>query len=323
VTDEPSAGTEVFVDISGRPVRVRTWGEGAPVLLINGLGANVATWTPLLEQLPGFQLICFDAPGTGLSKSPVLPYRIAHIAEVARRVLDEVNVQRADVLGYSLGGAVAQQLAYQEPERVRRLVLVSSSCGLGQIPGSLHALVAVMTPARHYSKAAHRAVMRMVDLAPAEKDSPVISEQIGAWHQQAAPSVLGYALQMTAFSTFSSLPWLHRVTQPALVMSGTDDHLMPLANSALLAAYLGNARLHVVERWGHYLLHDAESGTASTVADFLGANDHTSSSAWKKARTVSGDDLAGFIQAAPRSAHPAFLTNGCVRALFPPKSNTV
>ena len=85
------------------------------MLLINGLGANVATWTPLVEQLTGFQLISFDAPGTGMSKSPARPYRIAHIAEVARRVLDEVGVERADVLGYSLGGAVAQQLAYRSP----------------------------------------------------------------------------------------------------------------------------------------------------------------------------------------------------------------
>ena len=84
-----------------------------------------------------------------------MPYTIDRIAEVARHVLDHTGHERADVLGYSLGGAVAQRLAFKEPERVRRLVLVSSSCGAGGIPGSVRALMAVTTPARHYSKAAY------------------------------------------------------------------------------------------------------------------------------------------------------------------------
>jgi len=309
-----------FVLISGRRVRIRVRGQGPPVLLLNGLGANVAMWTPLLEQLPGFQLISFDAPGTGLSKAPVLPYRIAHIAAIARRVLDVVGVDRADVLGYSLGGAVAQQLAYSHPERVRRLVLVSTSCGLGQIPGPLRAAFAVMTPARHYAKTANRAFMRLVGLAPAERDSHHITELVSGWRQEATPSVRGYALQMTAFTTFNSLPWLHRVKQPALVVTGTHDNLMPMPNAAVLAAYLNNARLHVVERWGHYFLHDASSGVAASIAEFLAAPDYAASSTWANARPVQPADLPAFIEAAPRTAHWGTVTGGVVRVLFPPKS---
>ena len=319
---ESLVGIERFVDISGRRVRVRVRGEGPPVLLINGLGANVATWTPLLEQLQGFEVICFDAPGTGLSQAPLVPYRIAQIADVARHVLDEVGLERADVLGWSLGGAVAQQLAYQEPDRVRRLILVSSSCGTGAIPGSLRALLAIMTPARHFSKVGYRVAMEMIHLASAEKDSRLIKEQIASWHQQATPSVFGYALQTAAFLTFHSLPWLHHVKQPTLVLSGAHDRLMPVANAAVLAAYLPNARLHIFERWGHYLLHDPASGAGATVADFLGADSHETSSAWKNARAVSREDMAGFVRAAPKSAHPAQLTNGFVRYLYPPQNGT-
>ena len=70
--------------------------------------------------------------------------------------------------------------------------------------------------------------------------------------------MIGYMLQMTAFSTFNSLPWLHRVSQPTLVLSGEQDRLMPVANSAVLASHLPNARLRVFEHWGHYLLHDSD-----------------------------------------------------------------
>ena len=96
----------------------------------------------------------------------------------------------------------------------------------------------------------------MMDLAPAEKESGFVEAQHGAWHREAAPSPFGYVLQMAAFSAFHSLPWLHRVTSPTLVLSGSHDRLIPLANAAVLAAYIPNARLRVFERWGHYMLHD-------------------------------------------------------------------
>jgi poly(3-hydroxyoctanoate) depolymerase len=322
VTNEPMPVlpmTERFISISGGPVRVRVRGEGAPLLLINGLGANVATWTPLVEQLGGFKVISFDAPGTGNSYTPLIPYTVSWIADVAIGVLDALGHQRADVLGYSLGGAVAQELAHRYPERVRRLVLVSSSCGAGAVPGALRALLAVSTPMRHFTKTGYRLAMNMVSLAPAEKESGIVEQQLAKWQRDATPSVRGYMLQMTAFSTFHSLPWLHRVRQPTLVLAGAADRIVPAVNSAILAAYLADARLRVFDKWGHYLLHDAASGAAATVADFLGAEDHATSSAWDTARPVSQQDLKQFVRAAPRSAHPASCTSGLVRRLHPVK----
>lgn len=313
---------ERSIEVFGRSVRVRVHGKGPPVLLINGLGANVTTWNALLGELEGFEVITFDAPGTGLSQSPLVPYTIDRIAEVARQVLDHTGHQRADVLGYSLGGAVAQRLAFKEPERVRRLVLVSSSCGAGGIPGSVKALMAVTTPARHYSKAAYDLTYKLVDLAPAERESTAVRAQNANWHRDAPPSPLGYLLQMTAFWTFHSLPWLPRLTHPTLVLTGTEDRLMPMANSAVLAAYLPDARLSVYERWGHYLLHDPASGAGATIADFLGTEDHEASTSWKNARTVGPHDLAAFVKAAPRSAHPAHVTGGLVRRRHPLQNGT-
>src|SRR5690242_2646722 len=110
--------------IAGRRIRVRLVGHGRPVLLLNGHGAHVAMWGPLEQTLEGFQLIEFDAPGTGGSRTPPYPISIPALASLAARVLDEVDVSTADVIGYSMGGMVAQQLAASQPQRVRRLVLV-------------------------------------------------------------------------------------------------------------------------------------------------------------------------------------------------------
>lgn len=307
---------ERFVDISGRAVRVRVYGSGQPVLLINGLGANVAMWGPLVERLHDFQVITFDAPGTGKSQAPLFPYRIAAISDVASHILDALGHEQVDVLGYSLGGGVAQQFAHDHPDRVRRLVLVSSSCGAGAVPGSLVALMAVMTPARHYVKSGYRVAMKMVNLAPAEKESAYLREQTANWHHESPPSMRGYSLQMSAFSVFNSLPWLHKIPQPTLVVTGSHDRLIPSANSAMLAAHLPNARLRVFDQWGHYLLHDAASGAGDAVADFFSADDHDGSQAWSDAQPVSHEDMVEMVNATPWSAHPSSMMNRFVRRLY-------
>ena len=317
MTSRQSAYDEHFVDVLGRTVRVRVQGDGPPVLLINGLGANISMWAPLTELLQDFQVISFDAPGTGRSPAPFRPYTVARIAEVAARVLDELGYDQVDVLGYSLGGGVAQQLALDHSERVRRLVLVSSSCGAGALPGSLRALMAVMTPARHYAKSGYRVAMSMVNLAPEEKKSDYLRHQTGRWHHESPPSMRGYMLQMTAFSVFNSLPWLHRVKQPTLVLSGTHDRLVPMANSAVLAAYLPNARLSLAENWGHYLLHDAASGAGAKVAEFFSAEDYATTQAWSGARVIGDEEMKKLVRASPRSAHYTQYTNGLVRRFYP------
>jgi pimeloyl-ACP methyl ester carboxylesterase len=308
--------TDRFIDVFGRRLRVRVHGEGPPVLLINGLGANLTTWTPLVQQLERFQVISFDAPGVGRSASPRAPYTIGRIADVALQVLDELGLQQADVLGYSLGGAVAQRLAFQHPARVRRLILSSTSPGTSGVPGSLRALLAVSTPARHYAKSGYRVTMKMIDLAPAEKESEFL-QQHAVWQQEAVPSMRGYMLQMAAFSTFNSLPWLPRIEHPTLVLTGSNDHLVPMVNSAILAAHLPQARLRIFERWGHYMLHDPASGAGATVAEFFGADDARSSAAWKEALTVTPEDLARFLRGAPWSAHPGYVTGGWFRRRHP------
>ena len=307
---------ERVLRVGGTRIRVRIRGEGEPVLLINGLGANVAMWNSLAEQLTGFQVISYDAAGTGHSSTPLLPYTMAHTADVASGVLDALGHDRAHVLGYSFGGAVAQTLALREPDRIHRLVLACTSCGVGAVPGSMRALLAVMTPMRYYSKRAHELAAAMVELAPAERNSSFL-ERTAAERKEAMPSMLGYALQMTAFWTFSSVRWLHRIETPALVLAGTNDKLVPAANAALLAAYLPNARLRLYEQWGHYVLHDARSGAGAAVADFFSADRPEDSGAWRDALAITGENLAGFVRAAP-TVHPAAIVSLLVRRAFPP-----
>ena len=122
--------------VRGLRVAMRVQGEGDPLLLINGMTRPLQSWEPFTRELHGRTVVSFDAPGVGGSPTPVLPLSIPGLAALAVAVLDAAGLDDADVLGFSHGGAVAQQLARDAPDRVRRLILVATSCGVGATPGN-------------------------------------------------------------------------------------------------------------------------------------------------------------------------------------------
>jgi len=105
-------------------------GSGPPLLLIQGLGYARWGWEPVVDGLArSFELLLFDNRGIGESDAPPGPYTVVELADDAAQVLDEAGVERAHVLGTSLGGMVAQELALGRPQRVEKLVLVCTTPG--------------------------------------------------------------------------------------------------------------------------------------------------------------------------------------------------
>ena len=104
------------------------------------------------------------------------------------------------------------------------------------------------------------------------------------------PSMRGFALQLAAAWLWTSLPWLHQLTVPTLVVAGADDTLVPPANSEILASRIPNARLVLVDSWGHLLLWDGTSGAGTLIAEFLGAAALDASDTWTKARVVTHEE---------------------------------
>ena len=126
-------------DIGGRRIRYGVHiGDRArpPLLLLNGLGANIELAEPFIDALPGRTVAIFDVPGVGGSPMPRLPYRPSGIATLAAGLLDHLGYAEADVLGVSWGGAIAQQFAHDHARRCRRLVLAATSPGALMVPGA-------------------------------------------------------------------------------------------------------------------------------------------------------------------------------------------
>jgi pimeloyl-ACP methyl ester carboxylesterase len=267
------------VSVRGLDIFVRERGKGFPLLLLNGIGANVEMLAPAAAMLAKrSRTIVFDAPGTGRSSTPVFPLSIGSIAAVARDLLDELGHAQADVLGFSHGGLVAQELARCAPDRVRRLALVSTTCGWGSSFGDPAVLATLATPFRYYSRslgagasALHGDRDRMIDdsLRDARLGSP--------------PSPLGYAYQLLAAATWSSLSWLGTLQQPTLVIAGDDDRVTVPANSVQLARLLANGRLQVLPGEGHLALFDPASRAQPLLADFFSARDLAKATSWQHA----------------------------------------
>ena len=170
-------------------------------------------------------------------------------AALARQLLDRLDIARADVLGLSFGGLVAQQLARDAPTRVRGLVLVSTSCGLGGVPSNpaswWYAMLSGVWPTSG-GQGPQRLVRRW---------SRVLLRELGAgW--AAGPGLGGFAEQIAAASLWSSLPWLPRLTQETLVITGTADPLVPAANASILASRMPRAQIYRVHGGGHMCLLD-------------------------------------------------------------------
>ena len=109
-----------MLSIYGVRVAARITGSGDPVLLLNGLNRPMQSWASFGDALRGRTVITLDVPGVGASETPVVPYSMPMLSDIAVRVLDEFGVATADVVGFSFGGAVAQQIAFGHPSRVNR-----------------------------------------------------------------------------------------------------------------------------------------------------------------------------------------------------------
>jgi poly(3-hydroxyalkanoate) depolymerase len=250
-------------DVAGQLLRVGVRrGDAArpPLLLFNGIGASIELLEPLLDALDGQRAVVFDVPGVGGSPAPLLPYRPSTLARLSARLLDQLGHQQVDVLGVSWGGALAQQFAFQHGRRCRRLVLAATS------PGRLTVLLKLATPRRYKDPDYMQRVAGDIYGGTLRGAPELVRQHLRHVHWS---SDYGYYLQLLAAAGWSSLPWLRLLAQPTLVMSGTDDPIVPVANGRILASLIPDARLVTIDD-GHLFLVTSAAASAATISQFLG-----------------------------------------------------
>jgi poly(3-hydroxyalkanoate) depolymerase len=266
-----------FFQIDGIKVRagvMRRDTDALPLLLFNGIGASMELLQPIADELKNTTVIFYDAPGTGKSQPPPCPWRPKHHVRLAAKLLDRLGFDRVNVLGISWGGMLAQQFARQYSARTERLVLAATSPGHLMVPAKPSVLIRMSNPLRYFSRE------YMLALAPKIYGGSLrTNKQRAKEHasKMMAPSVKGYYFQIMSLVGWSSLPWLHKLTQPTLVMAGDDDPIVPLVNAKILAARIPDARLRVVD-CGHLFLLTRAKVLAPEIEEFLSLPAATSGS---------------------------------------------
>ena len=235
-----------------------------PLLLLNGIGASTALLEPLLERPELDRVIAFDLPGIGASDPPSRMRRMRQFAALVAELLDALDIPRAHVLGVSWGGALAQQFAFQYPNRCARLVLAATSPGA--LPPSPRVMLRMSTPRRYTDARFFERVAGSIYGGDLRYDARAVA---AVAQRMVAPTLRGYASQLYALAGWSSLLWLHRLRQPTLVMAGRDDPLVPLLNARILARRIPDARLEIFD-CGHLFMLSRIQGVVRSLARFLG-----------------------------------------------------
>lgn len=241
-------------------------GSGRPLLLIQGLGYARWSWEPVVPLLAEqYRVLFFDNRGIGESDKPEGPYSARVMADDALQVLDDAGVDRAHVLGASLGGMIAQELAVAAPERVDKLVLCCTTPGgaatvpMPQVTVDLFAEAATLPP--------EVALRRFVENALSADAAAELVQEIFDRRVANPLDPAGWQAQAAAGLGFQGVDGA--IAAPTLIVTGTDDNVVDPRNADVLAEQIPAARLERIDGAGHLFFWEQPDRFVRIVREFL------------------------------------------------------
>lgn len=273
------------VRANGIAVYYEEQGSGDPVLLIMGLAGDSLAWMFQRDDFAKrYRTMLFDNRGVGRSDKPPGPYTTAQMADDAVAVLDALGVGRAHVVGVSMGGMIAQELALRHPQRVRGLVLGCTyarpdeavkqtlAAALAAFGGSSDAQGAIRLKATQIDPLAFfQLLVPLTFSAQFLTDKLPVLMQVVAGTIQHGFSIEGILAQVAATQSHDTLARLAQIRAPTLVIAGERDQLVPAHNSDLLAARIAGAKLVKVTGGSHGFNFELPEVFNREVLGFLGA----------------------------------------------------
>ncbi len=260
-----------FQRVNGIQIYYEEHGKGDPVLLIQGLGYPSGMWFLQVPHLSRyFRTITFDNRGVGRSDKPDEDYSVGLMASDAVELLQALRIEKAHVIGVSMGGYIAQEIALQEPDRVDRLVLLATTCGG---PEYLELTKDLWNETAAFrSLPADEMIRKGMALAAApdfaRKHPELIEQGVRVRLENLQPF---YALnrQAAAAFNFSSKERAHLIPHTTLILAGAEDRVMPLQLTRPLAERIPKATLTVYPDTGHLLFLERAQEINQAILEFL------------------------------------------------------
>lgn len=262
-------------NVNGTDIYYEVHGQGEPLVMIMGFGGGLRGWYFQTRALKKhYRVIIFDNRGIGKSDKATESYTVSTMAADALGLMDHLGIEKAHVLGMSLGSLVAQEIAIEYPERVMKLILACASIGEAQ-EDDMHER---MVKAFKVKEGPDGVDLRSVDFVEAMDTVIALSFNKRFYRVLFTPvskvymklvGVEGHLRQIEAVQGYNTLDRLPRVTAPTLVMTGSEDKLLPPKYSEQIASLIPNARLVKVEGGSHALNIEMRSRFNKEVLDFL------------------------------------------------------
>lgn len=263
------------VPVGDIDIAYKMFGNGDPILFISGSGNVMDVWPSymLQELASNHTIIIFDHRGVGNTTLGSKPITIQQLANDTAGLLDALEIQRADVLGFSMGSFVAQQLTLMHPEKVNRLILYGASCGGEEgIPQS-PSVAKILSDFVHNRTRNIEKFMSVTFPPDWAKSHPDYLESIPTSTEIILSSTL--EKQFDVVGNWLSTTWngvcdeLAKISNPVLIITGTEDIAVPSANSLILAEKIPGAWLVNIEGGGHGLMYQYPEKFTAVLETFL------------------------------------------------------
>ncbi|MCD6135718.1 alpha/beta fold hydrolase [Candidatus Bipolaricaulota bacterium] len=257
--------------INGIDINYEVHGEGEPLLLIQGLGHSSEFWfLQVPEFSKHFQTIIYNNRGIGKSDKPNETYSIAGDALDAVALLDHLRIERSHVLGVSRGGYIAQELAISHPERVRRLILMSTHYGGPEYLEATRDLWAELFDVTGLSlEEIYRKAAKYLTSEAFYTSNPDMIDRMVAIRMANPQPAYAFQHQFQGAAAFDASRRVSQIDAPTLVIAGTEDRVVPMWLSEKLASAIPEAGFVPIDGAGHLSFIEQPELINKLVTDFL------------------------------------------------------
>ena len=283
---QPTEAQAIWLDIDGIRVHCLTTGEsGTPVVFFHGAGVDSATlsWSEIIPNIAtNHRVFAPDLPGYGQSGRPTITYTMEFYVQFVEHLLDELHLEKASLVGLSLGGGIALALALHAPERVEKLILVDTY-GIQEKAAAhrlsyLYIYLPGLSEVSYWLMRKSWAMTRWVLLAgliynPAHLSHELVDQCYQAANEPRAGKAF-LSLQRSGEVGWNGLrsnfiPRLHTITVPTLLVHGAEDHAVPLACAKRAQSLIPHAQLHIMQECRHWPQRENPEEFSRVVGHFL------------------------------------------------------